>query len=205
MPPPSLPPAVRVRLLTPLRMRRQGRPVGSADLDFRAFASNLLRRVSLLTYFFSDTPLETDFAGLLRRAEPVPITERALHWQDWTRHSSRQRADVPMGGVVGSFDPARPGLDPFWPLLWLVQWTHVGRGCSTGLGRYVLEPVGGGAGEAEAGDAPDPGTEGGPWPAPFRLRSRSAQPGTCPERVSSATRHEPGMRGDDACLPTATG
>ena len=167
-PPPSPSPAVRVRLLTPLRMRRQGRFVGAADLDFRAFASSLLRRVSLLTYFFSDTPLETDFAGLLRRAESVPITTPALRWYDWTRHSSRQRADVPMGGVVGSFELPRPGLDPFWALLWLGQWTHVGRGCSMGLGRYVLEPAGvGEAGSSEAGAAP--GADRAPWPAPSRL------------------------------------
>ena len=172
-PPSSPPPVVRVRLLTPLRMRRQERFVGAADLDFRAFTGNLLRRVSLLTYFFSGTPLETDFAGLLRRAESVPITERALHWQDWTRHSSRQRADIPMGGVVGSFRLARPGLDPFWPLLWLGQWTHLGRGCSMGLGRYLLEPVspagGDEAGAGEACAAPGSGADGEPWPAPLRL------------------------------------
>ena len=161
--PPSLPPAVRVRLLTPLRMRRQGRSVGAADFGFRAFASNLLRRISLLTYFFGETPLETDFAGLLRCAESVPTTEHALRWQDWTRHSSRQGAEIPMGGVVGSFRLTRPGLDPFWPMLWLGQWTHVGRGCSMGLGRYALEPVGAG----ENGAAP--GSGGEPWPAPSRL------------------------------------
>ena len=159
-PPPS---AIRVRLLTPLRMKRQERFVGAADFDFRAFASNLLRRISLLTYFFSDTPLETDFAGLLRRAVSAPTTGHALRWRDWSRHSSRQGAEIPMGGVVGSFDLARPGLDPFWPMLWLGQWTHVGRGCSMGLGRYVLEPVG--AGETGAG----PGSDREPWPAPSRL------------------------------------
>lgn len=159
------PPAVRVRLLTPLRMRRQGRFIGAADFDFRAFAGHLLRRISLLTYFFSGTPLETDFAGLLRRAESVPATEPALHWQDWARRSSRQQADVPMGGVVGSFRLDRPGLDPFWPMLWLGQWTHVGRGCSMGLGRYALEPAGAGG----TGAAPDPASDGAPWPAPLRL------------------------------------
>ena len=164
-PPSSPPPAVRVRLLTPLRMRRQGRFVGAADFDFRAFAGHLLRRISLLTYFFSGTPLETDFAGLLRRAESVPATERALHWQDWTRHSSRQQADVPMGGVVGSFELDGSRIEPFWPLLWLGQWTHVGRGCSMGLGRYALEPAGAG----ETGATPDPGSDGAPWPAPLRL------------------------------------
>ena len=47
-----------------------------------------------------------------------------------------------MGGLTGWFEVEGPGLEPFWPYLWLGQWTHAGRGCSMGLGRYVLEPAG---------------------------------------------------------------
>lgn len=78
-PPPALPRAVRARLLTPLRVKRHEHFVGASDFDFRALMGGLLPRFSLLTYFFSDTPLETDFAGLLWRAESVPIAKRALH------------------------------------------------------------------------------------------------------------------------------
>ena len=83
--PPARPPAVRVRLLSPLRIVRQGHLVGPSDFDFRAFMGGLLRRISLLTYFFSETPLETDFAGLLRRAESIQATDREVHWREWTR------------------------------------------------------------------------------------------------------------------------
>ena len=121
----------------------------------------LLRRLSLLTYFFGETPLETNFAGLLRHAESIPIAKRALHWREWTRYSSRQNEKLQMGGLVGSFELAGADLDRFWPLLWLGQWTHAGKGCSMGLGRYVLEPLG-----AE-GVVSGPGGE--PWPAPNRL------------------------------------
>ena len=123
--------------------------------------SGLLRRISLLTYFFSEAPLETDFAGLLRCAESVPVHNRALHWREWTRRSSRQNAKLRMGGLVGSFDLAGAEIEPFWPMLWLGQWTHAGKGCSMGLGRYVLEPLG------ESGTTLEPG--GGAWPAPSRL------------------------------------
>ena len=160
VPPPS-PPAVRVRLLSPLRIKRHERFVGAWDFEFRTFLGGLLRRISLLTYFFSDTPLETDFAGLLRCAESISIAERDLRWREWTRHSSRQNAKLQMGGLVGSFELAREGLDPFWPYLWLGQWTHAGKGGSMGLGRYVLEPLG------EGGAPSVPG--GGSWPAPPRI------------------------------------
>ena len=159
--PPAIPPAVRVRLLTPLRIKRHEHLVGAADFDFRAFMGGLLRRISLLTYFFGDTPLETDFAGLVRTAEAVPLTNAELRWREWTRHSSRQNTKLQMGGLVGSFEVARWELEPFWPILWLGQWTHAGKGCSMGLGRYVLEPLGGGSIISES--------NGEPWPSPRRI------------------------------------
>ena len=159
--PPAPPPAVRVRLLTPLRVKRHEHFVGASDFDFRAFTGGLLRRISLLTYFFGETPLETDFAALLRRAESAPVTGCDLHWRELTRHSSRQRAKLQMGGLIGRFELAGPGLLPFWPLLWLGQWTHAGKGCSMGLGRYVLEPL--------DGDGAISPPDGASWPAPTRL------------------------------------
>ena len=169
---PALPPAptraVRIRLLTPLRIKRREHFVGVSDFDFRVLMGGLLRRISLLTYFFSETPLETDFAGLLRRAESVPIAAPALRWQEWTRRSSRQNAKLQMGGVVGSFELAGTGLDPFWPYLWLGQWTHAGKGCSMGLGRYVIEPLGG-EGTASSREDAGFGPNGVSWPAPSRL------------------------------------
>lgn len=57
-PSPDAPPsAVRVRLLSPLRIRYDERYVHPRQLDFRAFVANLLRRLSLLTYFFGKAPV----------------------------------------------------------------------------------------------------------------------------------------------------
>jgi CRISPR/Cas system endoribonuclease Cas6 (RAMP superfamily) len=47
-----------------------------------------------------------------------------------------------MGGLLGRFSLAGEGLEPFWPYLWLGQWTHAGKGTSMGLGQYRI----GGAG-----------------------------------------------------------
>ena len=167
-PPPS-PSTVRVRLLSPLRIKRHEHLVGAADFDFRAFMSGLLRRISLLTYFFSDTPFETDFGGLLRTAESVPVASRHLRWREWTRRSSRQDTKLQMGGLVGSFELAGSEIAPFWSLLWLGQWTHAGKGCSMGLGRYVLEPLPADVDQAgeEHGAVFVPNGE--PWPAPQRI------------------------------------
>lgn len=139
--PPIAANAVRLQLLSPLRIRREGHYVHPRALDFRAFASNLLRRISLLTYFFGETSWEPDFAALVQEASGVRIEEPALRWQEELRHSSRQKAPIPMGGMVGSFVASGPAIAEFWPLLWLGQWTHIGKGCTMGLGRYVLEPL----------------------------------------------------------------
>lgn len=134
----ELPGALRVRMLSPLRLRRENKPVRENDLNFPIFLSALLRRISMLTYFFSPTPLETDFADLTRKAAQVEISGRDVRWRELTRYSSRQRAEIPMGGLTGEFRLEADGLALFWPYLWLGQWTHVGRGCTMGLGRYAL-------------------------------------------------------------------
>ena len=145
---PPAPPVVRVQLLSPLRIRGGGRYVGPSEFNFRTFAANLLRRFSLLTYFFGQAPLEVDFAGLLREAEGVPLEDVQLRWRELSRRSSRQRTTIQMGGLVGAFTVRGPQLALFWPCLWLGQWTHIGKGCTMGLGRYVLVPPG------EAGNEP---------------------------------------------------
>ena len=144
---PPAPDAVRVHLLSPLRVRRDGRYVRPGDFDFRAFAANLLRRSSLLTYFFGKTPLEVDFAALLHDAESVCLEDVQLRWWELSRRSSRQGSVVPMGGLVGAFTVRSTELASFWPCLWLGQWTHIGKGCTMGLGRYVLAPPGEAANE----------------------------------------------------------
>lgn len=131
--------SARVRLLSPLRLRRDNRSVPGDELTFKVFMSSLVRRISMLTYFFSPTPLETDFAGLTRLMDQIKISGRDLEWRDLERYSSRQRGKIPMGGLLGEFQLGGADLAPFWPYLWLGQWTHAGRGCTMGLGRYALE------------------------------------------------------------------
>lgn len=139
---PAIPPLpvgpVRVELLTPLRLKVTEDLVTPDRLHFRDFFSALLRRLSLLSYFHTATPLDTDFHALVRAAEAVVIAEPDLRWHDWTRYSTRQDTLLRMGGLVGSFVLSGAALATFWPCLWLGQWTHAGKGAVMGLGRYRL-------------------------------------------------------------------
>lgn len=136
---PLLPERCVIHVLTPLRLKRDERNVGPAEFCFADLFGNLLRRISLLTYFHTDTPLETDFAGLTRQARDVPIHDAQLRWYDWTRYSSRQDTTMQMGGLLGSFALDGAALEAFWPYLWLGQWTHAGKAATMGMGQYRIE------------------------------------------------------------------
>jgi CRISPR/Cas system endoribonuclease Cas6 (RAMP superfamily) len=135
---PGCPDEIAIHLLTPLRIKQEGKNCNENRLSFSAFFGSLLRRHSMLTYFHTDTPLETDFSGLMEQTDEISITEHHLNWHDWTRYSSRQQTKMNMGGLLGTFT-IKGDLQPFWPYLWLGQWTHTGKGTSMGLGAYRIE------------------------------------------------------------------
>lgn len=138
---PVLPPCprrVQIALDTPLRINQAEKLLTPATFQFGALFSNLLRRISLLTTFHTDTPLDTDFAALSRSGWRVETEATRLRWHEWVRYSSRQDALVQMGGLLGDIELVGAGLEPFWPYLWLGQWTHAGKATSMGLGQYRL-------------------------------------------------------------------
>jgi hypothetical protein len=135
---PACPKAIEIRLETPLRLKREEHLVTAARFGFADLFASLLRRISLLSHFHTDTPLDVDFAALSRAAREVPIRAPELRWYDWTRYSSRQKATLEMGGLLGRFRLDGADIEPFWPYLWLGQWTHAGKGATMGLGRYRI-------------------------------------------------------------------
>lgn len=139
---PPAPSRLTLRFLTPLRLTGEGRLVSKDRFRFHLLFSSLLRRISLLTAFHTDAPLETDFAGLTQAARTVELASARLRWHDWTRYSSRQDALIQMGGLVGEIELDGANLEPFWPYLWLGQWTHAGKGAVMGLGRYRVADLG---------------------------------------------------------------
>ena len=138
---PACPSQICINLITPLRHRRQERLVGPRDFTFIDLFGPLLRRLSLVSYFHSNTPLEVDFSGLMNAARQVPLLAASLHWHEWARYSSRQESLIQMGGLVGEIILEGAKIAPFWPYLNLGQYFHVGKGAVMGLGQYTLEPV----------------------------------------------------------------
>ncbi len=135
---PSMPNSINIKIHTPIRIKQKGHNLDSEQFNFSALFSNLLRRISMLTYFHTDNPLETDFAGLTQRAKQINFTRKNLQWYDWKRYSSRQKTQMNMGGVIGTLQLDSEGMEDFWPYLWLGQWTHAGKATSMGLGHYTI-------------------------------------------------------------------
>jgi len=138
LPPTAAAPAsVTLHFSTPLRLQRDGQILVAAQLTPRDLLMALLRRTAQLVELQLGSTLDVDFAALNAHASTITGNHQGV-WRDWQRNSSRQQQRMVLGGVVGRWT-LRGDLAPFWPLLYLGQWLHVGKNTTFGLGRYQLE------------------------------------------------------------------
>jgi hypothetical protein len=121
--------------LTPTRLKFGGRL--SSSLEFHILFRNLLRRISLLSYFHCGKEPDLDFKGLIEMSRGVKVQEEKLTWFDWERYSNRQETKMKMGGFVGSISFGGD-FEPFLPFLTLGEYIHVGKGTTFGLGKYEI-------------------------------------------------------------------
>lgn len=138
---PALPPCparLRVILATPLRVARDGRPLGPKGFPPGALVGNLVRRVSMLCEFFGEASLDADFRALKALWEGLVAREPMLAAADQVRWSSRIGQEIDMGGVIGSFVLDMAGVEALFPYLWLGQWVHAGKGAVMGMGAIRL-------------------------------------------------------------------
>lgn len=131
-PPPN---TLHLSFLTPTRLKFQEQLI--SDLKFHIFFRNLLRRISLLSYFHCREELNVDFRSLIKASEKIQASDSHLHWHDWERYSARQGEKMKLGGFVGEITFSGNPQD-FWPYLILGQFIHVGKGTSFGLGKYEI-------------------------------------------------------------------
>jgi len=129
------PHTLHLHFVTPTRLKFDGRL--SPSLEFHILIRNLLRRISLLSYFHCGKELDLDFKGLIEKSKEMTVQKENLTWFDWERYSNRQETKMKMGGFIGSitFDG---DLEPFLPFLLLGEYVHVGKGTSFGLSKYEI-------------------------------------------------------------------
>lgn len=137
-PVPELWPRVELRLETPLRLQHEGRLVGPQLFRPACLAMALVRRVSMLCHHHGEADLVADFAALKARAEAIRVLDAQIEWVEQLRRSARQKAVLPMGGLVGRLVLDLSDAAPLWPFFWLGQWLHAGKGATMGMGAYRL-------------------------------------------------------------------
>jgi CRISPR-associated endoribonuclease Cas6 len=129
--------AISLSFLTPTRILYDGHL--TLDLEFHILIRNLLRRLSLLSYFHcGGDPSEWDFKGLIEKAKEVRVKKRDLRWYDWERYSGRQETRIKMGGFVGEII-FEGNIEPFVSILKAGEVLHVGKGTGFGLGRFNIQ------------------------------------------------------------------
>ncbi len=130
---------LNLNFVTPTRIIYNGHL--TLDLEFHILIRTLLRRLSLLYYFHcGGDPSEWDFSGIIRKAEGVKVSARALRWHDWERYSARQDTKMKMGGFVGGIT-FEGDTGPFMELIRAGEVLHVGKGTGFGLGMYEVTSV----------------------------------------------------------------
>ena len=128
---------VELRIHTPMRLQNQGRALRQHELIPRKFIADLLRRITLLAEFHAGhANFVQDVHALVLHSE-ILAHQPSLRWQDWSRYSSRQKQEMTLGGVIGTWT-LEGDLAPLYPWLWLGQWLHVGKNTTMGMGGYSL-------------------------------------------------------------------
>lgn len=136
IPLPPAPAALRMQFLTPyLPSDKTFRP---DRLEISRLLMAVIRRVSLLQYFYMGCPLEADLRALkdcAARSELISIDLRPHTSTCW---SARQGKVVEFRGFLGTVDFAPTEPELFWPFLLLGQRLHIGKQASKGFGRYQV-------------------------------------------------------------------
>jgi hypothetical protein len=133
--PPPPPVAVRLRFVSPLRLRLQGDLLTGRTLRPAHLAAAALRRLRLL-----GVAVSTELAAAARaEAAELPFSASRLGWLETTRFSSRQGTRMQLGGIVGEATVDLRRALHLWPLLWAASLLHLGKAAAMGFGRIELD------------------------------------------------------------------
>jgi len=135
MPPQLSGQTLHLQLITPVRFKHQGHFVTPDTLTLELWIRALRRRLISLAASWGD---ESAMRQLCAVDEAGEWCAPDLRWQETERYSSRQKTSMKIGGVVGAFDLTAAQAHHLWPMLWLGQWTHIGKMTTMGMGRYEM-------------------------------------------------------------------
>ncbi len=129
---------VGVQLLTPLRLKGEHGLVQQAPAALFLLRRLLARAAMLAGVRAAALPLAD---SALEQVAALRLTQQDLHWDDLTRYSARQQAELPLGGLTGWLRySSHEAMDAVCAWLAMGEWLHVGTKTTFGLGAYRLAP-----------------------------------------------------------------
>jgi len=137
--PQHIPQKVRLTLTSPFR------PTSSAIRATRflldKFIMGIIRRISLLQYFYTGHRLEVDYPALQHLSVTLPVLQQTMKRQRHATLEQRNNQHQQGNTWAGSIDIDLQQHQALWPFLYLGQWVHVGKNASMGFGRYELTDI----------------------------------------------------------------
>lgn len=133
---PPMPNQLRMTFVTPYK--QSANKEKNHDFELKKMMMTVVRRVSLLKYFYTGEVLEENFKQLKEKAEMVTPIAVEMNWCKQKRYSARAQKTMDTSGWLGSIDLPLADIEQFWPYLYLGQWLHIGKNSSMGFGRYEL-------------------------------------------------------------------
>lgn len=128
---------ISLKFITPTRIKYKERLTD--NLEFSVFIINLLRRISLLSFFHCNEEIKkNDVKQLIEKAKEIKTLKKDLQWYDWERYSNRQHSWIKLGGFLGDITFKGDLLKEFLPYIFLGNYIHIGKGATFGLGKYEI-------------------------------------------------------------------
>ena len=130
--------SVDIKILSPLRIKKEGAYISPDRFSIDVFAEAVIRRLHLLNHLygvFNDDVLSG--ANAIRRCEFSSIS---LRWKELERFSKRQNTKMKMGGLVGEFTlkiPSGKEREVF-DVLRIAEVIHIGKNTTFGLGKISI-------------------------------------------------------------------
>jgi len=141
---PALPPAperVRVQFLTAYKAsgKPPGTQAGGHPVDVERLLMAIVRRISLLQYFYTGQRLEAAFDQLKLAAQRVMVLSCRMQRQRAARYAAGHGRQIDHSGLIGEIELDLRGCEALWPYLHLGQWLNVGKSASMGFGDFAVD------------------------------------------------------------------
>jgi hypothetical protein len=133
---PVAPETIRLVFRTPLKESGVIKEKQQFVVDY--FLMMIIRRISLLQYFYTETKLDDDFEKLKQLTQTVPVLQNKMQRVKNYQLSVRKNQHQQVAGWEGYLEIDLKEHQELWAYLYLGQWLNVGKNANMGFGEYTL-------------------------------------------------------------------